>query len=315
MTGTLSFFLLAVHSQAADSKLDRQTLRCSFISDHSRGGPILSNKAPVGGYSWTTYAERLEQAGVSWKVYQHEDGHNFNMPQNFKVFQEADKSSPLYTKGMTRVPEGRFEYDAINDKLPAVSWLCPHSFQSEHPDHMPADGATFVAGKIDAIAAYPDVWAKTAFIINYDENDGLFDHVPPPVPPEGTPHEFVNGLPVGGGFRVPCIIVSPWTTAGWVCSQGFDHTSVLQFLEKFTGVPESNISDWRRSAFGDLTAAFRFQDARRAAPVLPDTVGALSLAQYSSVNLPKPTLPGADQQPPKQETGHRNRVEKGLEWS
>jgi phospholipase C len=67
---------------------------------------------------------------VSWKVYQHEDGHNFNMLQNFKVFQEADKSSPLYAKGMTRVPEGQFEYDAINDKLPAVSWLCPHSFQS-----------------------------------------------------------------------------------------------------------------------------------------------------------------------------------------
>jgi len=277
------------------------------------GGPILSNKAPVGGYTWTTYAERLEQAGVSWKVYQHEDGHNFNMLQNFKVFQQVDKSSPLYAKGMTRVPEGQFEYDAINDRLPAVSWLCPHSFQSEHPDHMPADGATFVAGKIDAIAANPDVWAKTAFIINYDENDGLFDHVPPPVPPAGTPHEFVNGLPVGGGFRVPCIIVSPWTTGGWVCSQRFDHTSVLQFLEKFTGVRESNISDWRRSAFGDLTAAFRFQESRKEAPVLPDTVGALSLAQYSSVNLPKPTLPGADQQAPKQEQGHRNRIEKGLE--
>ncbi len=281
--------------------------------DGVNGGPILSNKAPKGGYTWTTYAERLEQAGVSWKVYQHEDGHSFNMLQNFKVFQEADKGSPLYIKGMTRVPEGQFEYDALNDKLPAVSWLCPHSFQSEHPDHMPADGATFVAGKIDAIAANPDVWAKTAFIINYDENDGLFDHVPPPVPPDGTPHEFVDGLPVGGGFRVPCIIVSPWTTGGWVCSQRFDHTSVLQFLEKFTGVRESNLSDWRRSAFGDLTAAFRFNDAARKAPVLPDTVGALSLAQYSSMNLPKPSLPGADQREPKQEAGHRNQVERGLE--
>ena len=193
-------------------------------------------------------------------------------------------------------------------RLPSVSWLCPHSFQSEHPDHMPADGATFIAGKIDAIAANPDVWAKTAFIINYDENDGLFDHVPPPVPTEGTPHEFVNGLPVGGGFRVPCIIVSPWTVGGWVCSQPFDHTSVLQFLEKFTGVRESNISDWRRSAFGDLTSAFRFDNPAREAPVLPDTVGAQSLAQYSSTNLPKPTLPGAEQRHPSQEKGQRNRI-------
>jgi phospholipase C len=71
---------------------------------------------------------------------------------------------------------------------------------------------------------------------NYDENDGLFDHVAPPVPPEGTPHEFVEGFPIGGGFRVPCIIVSPWTEGGWVCSQWFDHTSVFQFLEAFTGI-------------------------------------------------------------------------------
>ena len=97
---------------------------------------------------------------------------------------------------------------------------------------MPADGAAFVASKIDAIAANPEVWAKTRFILNYDENDGIFDHVAPPVPPAGTPREFVNGLPIGGGFRVPCIIVSPWTAGGWVCSQPFDHTSVLQFLEK-----------------------------------------------------------------------------------
>jgi phospholipase C len=95
---------------------------------------------------------------------------------------------------------------------------------------MPADGAAFVASKIDAIAANPDVWAKTVFILNYDENDGLFDHVPPPVAPQGTRHEIVRGSrPIGAGFRVPCIIVSPWTAGGWVCSERFDHTSVLQF--------------------------------------------------------------------------------------
>jgi phospholipase C len=278
--------------------------------DGLNGGPILGNNAPAGGYTWTTYAERLEQTGVSWKVYQDQDGYQFNMLQNFKTFQQADKRSPLHAKGLALAPQGQFEHDALHDKLPAVSWLFPTGFQSEHPDFMPADGAAFVAGKINAIAANPDVWAKTAFILNYDENDGLFDHVAPPVPPHGTPHEFVNGLPVGGGFRVPCIIISPWTTGGWVCSQPFDHTSVLQFLEKFTGVRESNISDWRRSAFGDLTAAFRFEESRRAAPVLPDTAGALKLAHYSSANLPKPTLPGSDQQAPAQEKGQRKRIEK-----
>src|SRR5262249_31438730 len=159
------------------------------------------------------------------------------------------------------------------------------------PDYMPAAGAAFVASKLNAIAANPKVWAKTAFILNYDENDGIFDHVPPPVPAPGTPREFVKGLPIGGGFRVPCIVVSPWTAGGWVCSQPFDHTSVLQFLEKFTGVAEPNISDWRRQAFGDLTAAFRFDGGKADAPQLPDTINALSRAHYESTHLPKPVLP------------------------
>ncbi len=167
---------------------------------------------------------------------------------------------------------------------------------------MPADGAAFVASKIDAIAANPDVWAKTLFILNYDENDGIFDHVVPPNPPAGTPHEFVDGLPIGGGFRVPCLLISPWTTGGWVCSDKLDHTSCLQFLEKLTGVREPNISDWRRKTFGDMTTALRFGDAKKEAPLLPDTSGPLRLAEYESTFLPRPILPGAEQKAPEQET-------------
>ncbi len=230
------------------------------------------------------------------------------MLENFKIFQQAQPGSSLYSRGMQIDPEGQFEYDAMHDKLPAVSWIIPTAFQSEHPDYMPADGAAFVASKIDAIAANPDVWAKTVFILNYDENDGLFDHVAPPVPPAGTPHEFVDSLPIGGGFRVPCIVVSPWTAGGWVSSQPFDHTSVLQFLEKFTGVREPNITDWRRRTFGDLTSAFRFDDAGGKPPVLPDTSGPLTLAKFGAANLPAPALPGSGQQMPKQESGSRKRI-------
>ena len=217
--------------------------------DGLNGGPIVDNIYPKEGYRWTTYAERLENAGVSWKVYQQHDNYGCNLLETFHNFRNAAEDSPLYKKGMVRSPEGQFEYDAQNDKLPAVSWIIPTSYESEHPDFMPAAGAAFVASKIEAIAANPEVWAKTVFILNYDENDGIFDHVVPPTPPQGTPHEFVHGLPIGGGFRVPCILVSPWTAGGWVCSQPFDHTSILQFLEQFTGVREPNISDWRRSYF------------------------------------------------------------------
>ena len=270
------------------------------------GGPILVNKIPEEGLKWKTYAERLEEAGVSWKVYQQADNYNTNAFEFFKVFRESSPGSPLHEKGVVRGPEGQFEYDAMHDKLPAVSWICPPRVQSEHPDYTPAEGAAFIASKLDAIAANPDVWAKTVFILNYDENDGLFDHVPPPTPNDETPLDFVEGLPIGPGFRVPCIIVSPWTAGGWVCGQQFDHTSVLRFLEKFTGVREPNISEWRRNKLGDLTSAFRFETAA-VAPALRDTSADLSLSRRDGSPIPLPGVEGS-QAVPVQEKGNRRRI-------
>jgi len=262
-----------------------------------KGGPIISNTyGSPAGYSWKTYPERLEDAGVSWKVYyQKSDDYGLNVLECFEQYRQAGPNSALYTKALASSDEGRFEYDALNDNLPAVSWILPPLQLSEHPHYMPAAGAAFVASKIDAIAANPEVWAKTVFILNYDENDGLFDHVAPPVPPPGTIDEFVNGLPIGAGFRVPCIIVSPWTAGGWVCSQPFDHTSVLRFLEKFTGVREPNISEWRRQTFGSLASVFRFNETMAEPPVLPDTSGPLTLANFEVDHLAAQVIPGSDQ--------------------
>ncbi|MFE9607152.1 alkaline phosphatase family protein [Streptomyces sp. NPDC006012] len=274
----------------------------------THGGPITSNSAP-SPYRWTTYAERLQAAGVSWRVYQQSDDYGCNLLEQFAAFKNAKPGSDLYERGVRPQPAGTFEDDARNDRLPAVSWIIPTSTQSEHPDYLPAAGADFVASKIEAIASNPDVWRKTAFILNYDENDGLFDHVPPPTPPAGTKDEFIGGLPIGGGFRVPAIIISPWTVGGWVASEPFDHTSSLRFLERFTGVAEPNISAWRRSTFGDLTSAFRFQDASPQVPGLPDdTAAQLEKAKQEVATLPKPTLPGTSQSFPQQEQGSRPHV-------
>ncbi|HEY5836283.1 alkaline phosphatase family protein [Streptomyces sp.] len=271
----------------------------------TRGGPVISNSAP-NPYRWTTYAERLEAAGVSWKVYQQDDDYGCNLLENFANFQNAAPGSALHERGVRPQPEGTFEDDARNDRLPAVSWIIPTAVQSEHPDYLPAAGADFVAQKLEAIASNPAVWAKTAFILNYDENDGLFDHVPPPTPPAGTADEFVQGLPIGAGFRVPAIIVSPWTVGGWVAGERFDHTSPLRFLERFTGIREPNISAWRRATFGDMTSAFRFTDPEPAPPPLPDdTAERLAEARLDVATLPKPVLPAAAQTFPVQEPGTR----------
>jgi hypothetical protein len=172
------------------------------------GGPIISNIDPTP-YEWRSYPEALTNAGVPWQVYQEVDNYECNLLEMFKSFQAAPVGSTLHQSALRTFSPGQFEYDAIHDRLPVVSWLVPTSCQSEHPDYTPAAGADFVASKIDAIAANPDVWNSTVFILNYDENDGIFDHVVPPTAPAGTANEYIDSLPIGGGFRVPCIIVSP----------------------------------------------------------------------------------------------------------
>jgi phospholipase C len=121
----------------------------------------------------------------------------------------------------------------------------------------------------------PDVWAKTVLILCYDEEGGFFDHVLPPVAPASrhdgfssvsTAGEISKGEAFGLGARLPFIIASPWTRGGYVCSEVFDHTSIIRFLEKRFGVMEPNISAWRRSICGDLSSMFDFSQSTSQRP-------------------------------------------------
>ncbi len=199
----------------------------------------------------------------------------------------------------------------------AVAAVAVSGTVARRPTFLPAAGAQFVASKIEALAANEDLWSSTVFILTYDENDGFFDHVPPMTPPPGTLDEFVSlhspggtpggGLNIGSGFRVPAIVVSPWTVGGFVCSDPLDHTSALRFLEHFTGIGEPNVSDWRRATFGDFTSAF--QQSPEPAPSIPaasPSATAAELAyQIQQSSLPLPAFPGALQTPPVQQVGHR----------
>jgi phospholipase C len=239
-------------------------------------------------------------------VYQEEDNYDDNALAWFKQYAQAPAGSELYQRGMVKRPAGTFEDDARHDRLPQVSWLVAPTAQSEHPDYYPAAGAEYIAQKLEAIAANPDVWAKTAFILCYDENDGLFDHVPPPTPPAGTAAEFVDGAPIGLGFRVPAIVVSPWTAGGYVHSEVLDHTSLIRFIEARFGVHEPNISAWRRRTCGDFTSAFRFSRPARPFPASNPALGVaaaetgLLAAQREVSANPAPTAPSANPRLPSQ---------------
>jgi phospholipase C len=191
-----------------------------------------------------------------------------------------------------RVPKGdllhQFRQDVERDQLPTVSWVVAPEKFSDHPGSA-WYGAWYIAELLDILTNNPAVWKKTIFMLTYDENDGYFDHVPPFVAPDPRRPEtgrVSNGIDlgvdyvtreselkrkppwecrdssIGLGYRVPLVIASPWSRGGYVCSQVFDHTSPLQFLEKFLSkklnreVREPNISTWRRAVCGDLTSTF-----------------------------------------------------------
>ncbi|MFT8718983.1 phosphocholine-specific phospholipase C [Acetobacter sp.] len=279
-------------------------------------------------FNWETYPERLEKAGVSWKIYQEYDNFGDNTLSSFAAFRNVSKNSWQYKKGRQFVPgsneenkdtsEGRYllqaiENDIASGTLPQVSWIVPPTALTEHPNAPPGFGEFLISQLMDILVRHPDVWAKTVFILNYDENDGFFDHVPPPVPAlddsqgHGTVSvkgETYQGVPVGLGPRVPAIIISPWTKGGWVNSQIFDHTSVLRFLEARFGVEAPLITPWRRAVCGDLTSVFDFscRDAAWTAR-LPDTKDYLAQTRRSCT-FPPPVIPPY-QSVPQQEAGQR----------
>lgn len=293
------------------------------------------NFMPPGGphYSWKTFPERLEAAKISWRIYQGQDqdgpfeiapqdeihwaealGRNdpngvvscYNILYLFQQYANAGVGSPLYEKAMTRRTPKDFAEDVKSGNLPQISWLMPPYEHSEHPRRSPANGAAYISTILDALTANPDIWGRTALFIIYDENDGYFDHLLPPAPPANAAQGLSNipvaddiyadGLPIGLGFRVPALVVSPWSKGGVVCSQVFDHTSVIRFIETRFGVYEPNISPWRREICGDLTSAFDFSLSDTNPTPLPDTKNYMAYSK-AQTSLPDPRPPSLNKMP------------------
>ncbi len=257
-------------------------------TDGSEGGPILTTASDQLANQWTcsweTMPEVLQNAGISWKAYNpygsnYQPGANYFVSKNVLLYfeQYQNPSSPLYQNAFgyygTNVNGGftggvgpdDFAKDVANNTLPQVSWIMSPDAYDEHPPSPAALGEWYTQQVLDTLLSNPAVWAKTVLFIMYDENDGFFDHVPPPTPPPGTAGEFITASPLPGqaegvsgplglGVRVPMIVVSPFSAGGHIVSDVFDHTSQLRFLETVFGVTAPNISAWRRSVTGDLTS-------------------------------------------------------------
>jgi phospholipase C len=237
-------------------------------NDGNGGGPVIDNS--TNGYSWGTFPERLQAAGVTWKVYQDvgtglspaqaygeaSDALIGNYGDNallyFNQYINAAPGSALYQGACTGTDVAAggglfdiFAADVKNNTLPQVSWVVAPEAYTEHPNWPANYGAFYVSQILDALTANPELWSKTALIVTYDENDGFFDHMVPPTVPFDAQHgastvSTVNEIypgtdenvaaPYGLGVRVPCFVVSPWSKGGYVNSQLFDHTSLIRFI-------------------------------------------------------------------------------------
>lgn len=304
----------------------------------------IKGALPSPGYTyagnalrWQTIPDVLEKAGVSWRIYQ-DPNNNWTGAMHgglaFESFRTCAQDSGLFKNGMSPWSLDQLAQHVQDDTLPSVSWILPSAPFSEHPSaSTPIQGAEFTAKVLQALTSNPEVWAKTAFFLTFDENDGQFDHVPPPAPPsyrldgqaagkatlDLAGHYFsdpqrkhlhkddlISGLtrPFGMGPRVPMYVVSPWSKGGWVDSEVFDHTSVGRFLERRFGVVIPGISPWHRAVSGDMTSAFDFQKPNDPVfPDLPDVSGA-SAVVLEHIQRPR-ILPPDRPQPLAQEPGVR----------
>jgi len=308
----------AYHSSVLGSTTSNRLYSVSawLDPDGTAGGPVRStiswNPTSTGTLSWPTYPERLTAAGVSWRAYSSPDADNQENPLvNFKQFYPGGPGyRPEYTEAIFGHTYADFLADAAAGTLPQVSWVLTSITDDEHPSAPPAQGEFALQQVIAALMANGSAWAKTALFYTYDENGGFFDHVPPPVAPAGTAGEFCAGdtVPIGLGFRVPMLVISPFSKGGFVCRDVFDHTSVLRFLEARFGVEVPNLTAWRRSVAGDLTSAFNFAspDFTGAALPLATPLDPLAHPECATEELKmNPSPMPAAQSMPQQERGHR----------
>ena len=216
-------------------------------------GPTVPNRlysiaASAGGYRDNpssfdpallprpTLVDRLDEARVSWGCY---------------VTNVSGSAPSLGYSEVTYYPErradrraiqtyDRFLSDAASGSLPSVSWVVSQEPLSEHPASSIDWGERFVALTVNSLAAGP-AWGSTAVILTHDENGGFYDHVPPPQVDDR-----------GYGFRVPCIVASPWAKPGHVSSAVADHTSLISFVTRVFGLRPVNDRAARATPLEDV---------------------------------------------------------------
>jgi phospholipase C len=235
-------------------------------------------------YTTKTIFEELQDNNISWRVYVSDYALGGTLASHTELGYYA--FAQQYPQNFA--PSTQFITDAQNGTLPSVSEIDPgfDSGTDEHAgldDTKPGDkiqvGAKYVASLINALMQSPS-WKNTVFILTWDEFGGFYDHVPPqPMPsPDGikpidlkpgdicTTTTGVTCDFVFTGYRVPLIVISPFTKQHYVSHTVEDYTAILKFIETRFNLPSLTARD---AAQPDMTEFFDFTNPPWMTPPTP----------------------------------------------
>jgi phospholipase C len=262
--------------------MDRTQINRMYLlaaTSHGYAYPPGTNPADNAPLNLPTIFDALQKAGISWKVYATDFGTNGTDPATYLTMFSA--YAPPNQLPSNVVPASQFVTDAQNGTLPAVAMIEGgyNSGLDEHPKNNVQKGAAYAASLINGLMNSPS-WKDSVFILTYDEAGGLYDHVAPQpaVNPDGiAPIDLNPGdiCTTGGGancdfnytgFRLPLIVISPFTKKNYVSHTVADYTAILKFIETRFNVPSLTKRD---AAQIDMTEFFDFQNAPWATPPAP----------------------------------------------
>ena len=178
-------------------------------------------------------------------------------------------------------PFAQFLTDAAAGTLPNVAYIDPRFMDEgsgtsgdDHPHADIRNGEVFLNQVYDALRTSPN-WSKTVLMINYDEWGGFYDHVPPPLAP--IPPITATAGDVDGrlGFRVPCVVISPYARRNFVAHGQYDHTSILKMIEWRFGLPPLSVRD---DTAGNLAEVLNLAAPNVTAPVFSVPPGPFGVA-------------------------------------
>lgn len=202
--------------------------------------PTLTDELNSKGLSWRYYAPSSGYLASLWtapNAIQHMCGPNATPPNATAcVGPDWINHVVLYTR---QNPAPILD-DIGNKALPAVSWVIPAGYNSDHAGSTAnAGGPSWVASTVNAIGTSP-YWSNTAIIVTWDDWGGWYDHVPPPqVVNDGT--SWGSGYIYG--FRVPLIVISPYAKSNYISHVTHDFGSILKFIEGIYGLPSLGYAD------------------------------------------------------------------------